>query len=86
VAAASVDPKKQQEAVLLAARNQQLVDAINRNDQEAIRFYTSGTYAPVAQGDRSPISGITYDQPTVAAMQESERLRAQQQLQAQKTQ
>lgn len=85
-AAASVDPKKQQEAMLLAARNQQLLDAIARDDQEAIRFYTSGTYAPVAQGDRSPISGITYDQPTVAAMQESERLRAQQQLQAQKTQ
>lgn len=86
VAAASVDPKKQQEAMLLAARNQQLLDAIARDDQEAIRFYTSGKYAPVAQGDRSPISGITYDQPTVAAMQESERLRAQQQLQAQKTQ
>lgn len=85
-AAASVDPKKQQEAMLLAARNQQLLDAIARDDQEAIRFYTSGKYAPVAQGDRSPISGITYDQPTVAAMQESERLRAQQQLQAQKTQ
>ena len=86
VAAASVDPKKQQEAMLLAARNQQLLDAIARDDQEAIRFYTSGKYAPVAQGDRSPISGITYDKPTVAAMQESERLRAQQQLQAQKTQ
>lgn len=86
VASASVDPKKQQEAMLLAARNQQLLDAIARDDQEAIRFYTSGKYAPVAQGDRSPISGITYDQPTVAAMQESERLRAQQQLQAQKTQ
>ncbi len=86
VAAASVDPKKQQEAMLLAARNQQLLDAIANDDQEAIRFYTSGKYAPVAQGDRSPISGITYDKPTVAAMQESERLRAQQQLQAQKTQ
>lgn len=86
VASASVDPKKQQEAMLLAARNQQLLDAIARDDQEAIRFYTSGKYAPVAQGDRSPISGITYDQPTVAAMQESERLSAQQRLQAQKTQ
>ena len=85
-AAASVDPKKQQEAMLLAARNQQLLDAIARNDQEAINFLISGKYAPVAQGDRSPISGITYDKPTVAAMQESERLRAQQQLQAQKTQ
>ena len=85
-AAASVDPKKQQEAMLLAARNQQLLDAIARDDQEAINFLISGKYAPVAQGDRSPISGITYDQPTVAAMQESERLRAQQQLQAQKTQ
>ena len=86
VAAASVDPKKQQEAMLLAARNQQLLDAIANDDQEAINFLISGKYAPVAQGDRSPISGITYDQPTVAAMQESERLRAQQQLQAQKTQ
>ena len=85
-AAASVDPKKQQEAMLLAARNQQLLDAIARDDQEAINFLISGKYAPVAQGDRSPISGITYDKPTVAAMQESERLRAQQQLQAQKTQ
>lgn len=86
VAAASVDPKKQQEAVLLAARNQQLVDAINRNDQEAIRFYTSGKYAPVAQGDKSPYSGVTYDPETLATLQESERLSAQQRLQAQKTQ
>ena len=85
-AAASVDPKKQQEAMLLAARNQQLLDAIANDDKEAINFLISGKYAPVAQGDRSPISGITYDKPTVAAMQESERLRAQQQLQAQKTQ
>lgn len=86
VASASVDPKKQQEAVLLAARNQQLVDAIKRNDQEAIRFYTSGKYAPVAQGDKSPYSGVTYDPATLATLQESERLSAQQRLQAQKTQ
>lgn len=86
VAAASVDPKKQQEAMLLAARNQQLLDAIARNDQEAIRFYTSGKYAPVAQGDKSPYSGVTYDPATLATLQESERLSAQQRLQAQKTQ
>lgn len=83
-AVASVDPKKQQEANLLEARNKLLVAAIKRRDQAAIQFLISGTYAPVAQGDKSPISGITYDQPTVAAMQESERLQAQQRLQAQK--